>query len=52
MLMEQTRHEFTLNPEEFTLGNIFTMHLHQFKEEIAEVLGIALKEYSIEKVGP
>ncbi|EUB64627.1 Dynein heavy chain 10, axonemal [Echinococcus granulosus] len=49
MLMEKTKHEFALNPDKFTLGNIFDMHLDQFRSEIDEVLSAALKEFSIEK---
>lgn len=48
--MERTKHDFALSLEEFTLGNIFDMHLSQFKVEIDEVLSIALREFSIEKV--
>ncbi|VDM31178.1 unnamed protein product [Hydatigera taeniaeformis] len=49
MLAEKTKHELALNPENFTLGNVFDVRLDQFCNEINEVLGIALKEFSIEK---
>nr|VZI42326.1 unnamed protein product [Spirometra erinaceieuropaei] len=50
MLLERTGQTFAVNPENFTLGNIFSMELHRYEAVISEVLGIALKEFSIEKV--
>lgn len=50
MLMEKTKHEFVLNPEKFTLGNVFDLRLDQFRNKVDEVLSTALKEFSIEKV--
>lgn len=50
MLLEKTKHAFVLNPDTFTLGNIFSMELHRFRDEIDEMLSIALKESSIEHV--
>ncbi|KAM7539583.1 hypothetical protein Aperf_G00000039574 [Anoplocephala perfoliata] len=48
-LMKITKHDFALTTEEITLGNIFDMHLSQFRTEIDEVLSTALKEFTIEK---
>ncbi|VDK75302.1 unnamed protein product, partial [Dibothriocephalus latus] len=49
MLMERTGHKFAGSPENFTLGNIFSMELHRYEATINEVLGIAMKEFSLEK---
>ncbi|KAL5112917.1 Dynein heavy chain 10 axonemal [Taenia crassiceps] len=49
MLMERIKHAIVLNPEKFTLGNVFNVHLDQFRKEVDEILSTALKELSIEK---
>lgn len=41
--------KFDLNPETFTLQNMFAMELHRFSEVIADITGSATKELSIEK---
>ena len=38
-----------MNPETFTLENLFAMELHNFSETISEIVGSANKELSIEK---
>lgn len=47
--MELTAMNFDLNPETFTLQNMFAMELHRFSEVIADITGSATKELSIEK---
>ncbi|VDO03424.1 unnamed protein product [Rodentolepis nana] len=49
MLIERTKNNFAFNSGEFTLGNIFDMHIDQFKQEVVEVLSVALSEFSVEK---
>ncbi|VDL94305.1 unnamed protein product [Schistocephalus solidus] len=49
ILLERTGQTFAGSPENFTLGNIFSMEIHRYEAIIGEVLGIALKEFSIEK---
>ena len=48
-LMEVTGTKFDMNPATFTLGNLFEMGLHNFKEQIGDILGAAVKELNIEK---
>ncbi len=47
--MELTKMDFDLNPETFTLQNMFAMELHRFHEIIADITSSAAKELSIEK---
>ena len=47
--MELTGMKFDLNPETFTLQNMFAMELHRFSDVIADITGSATKELSIEK---
>ncbi|KAH8871924.1 Dynein heavy chain 10, axonemal [Schistosoma japonicum] len=48
-LMRKTGQTFDMNPETFTLANIFAMNLHQFADQISEIVAFAIKELSIEK---
>ena len=48
--MNKTGQKFDMNPETFTLQNVFAMELHRFQETIAEIVTAATKELSIEKV--
>jgi len=41
--------DFDLNPDTFTLENMFAMELHRFTEIIQDIVGSAVKELSIEK---
>ena len=41
--------DFDLNPESFTLENMFAMELHRFHDIIADITASAAKELSIEK---
>ena len=47
--MELTKMDFDLNPESFTLENMFAMELHRFHDIIADITASAAKELSIEK---
>nr|KAJ3423035.1 Dynein heavy chain 10, axonemal [Polyrhizophydium stewartii] len=47
-LMEITGKVFDMNPETFTLENLFAMNLHEHAEAIGEIVGGAMKELSIE----
>lgn len=47
--MEMTGMKFDLNPESFTLQNMFAMELHNFSEVIADITASATKELGIEK---
>ena len=47
--MQKTGKDFDMNPDTFTLENLFTMELHNFAETIAEIVTAASKELSIEK---
>ena len=49
--MEKTGQKFEMNPETFTLQNVFAMELHRFQEAIGEIVNCAVKELAIEKVG-
>jgi len=46
--MTLTGQAFDLDPKTFTLANMFSMHLHKYKDEIAKVTSCALKELTIE----
>jgi len=48
-LMESTKQNFDMNPETFTLENLFAMQLHNYAETISEIVTSASKELSIEK---
>lgn len=39
-----------MNPDTFTLENLFAMELHNYKDVIADIVTSASKELSIEKV--
>ncbi len=47
--MEMTGKNFDMNPETFTLDNLFSMELHNFADTISDIVGSANKELSIEK---
>lgn len=49
-LMKETGIEFDMNPETFTLANLFAMELHRFNEVIQNIVTSASKELQIEKV--
>ncbi|VDQ15089.1 unnamed protein product [Trichobilharzia regenti] len=49
-MMRRTGQTFDMNPETFTLANIFAMELHRFADQISEIVSFAIKELSIEKV--
>uniref|UniRef100_A0A8C4Q8Z0 Uncharacterized protein n=1 Tax=Eptatretus burgeri TaxID=7764 RepID=A0A8C4Q8Z0_EPTBU len=48
-LMEKSGRSFKINPETFTLEDIFSMELHKYSDIIGEVVDSAAKEFSIEK---
>ncbi len=48
-LMKETGIEFDMNPETFTLNNLFAMELHMFNESIQMIVTSASKELQIEK---
>lgn len=48
-LMKKTEQDFEMNPDTFTLQNVFAMELHRFTDTIAEIVTSATKELSIEK---
>ena len=48
-LMELTEMNFDLNPETFTLQNMFAMELHRFTSIIQDIVTSATKELNIEK---
>ncbi|XP_052801261.1 dynein axonemal heavy chain 10-like isoform X3 [Mya arenaria] len=48
-LMTKTGQKFDINPETFTLANIFAMELQRYHETIAEIVTMASKEMGIEK---
>ena len=48
-LMELTGKNFDMNPETFTLENLFAMELHNYAETISDIVASANKELSIEK---
>ncbi|KXZ49756.1 DHC2 protein [Gonium pectorale] len=47
-LMEVTGQEFDMDPKTFTLGNMFSMQLHKYAEEIGKITNAAVKELTIE----
>ena len=47
--MEKTGKNFDMNPDTFTLENLFTMELHNFEETISDIVASANKELNIEK---
>jgi len=47
--MKKTGQSFEMNPDTFTLANIFAMELNRFSEAIGEIVTAATKELSIEK---
>ena len=49
LLMKKTGVSFEMNPETFTLENVFAMELHRFAETISEIVTAASKELAIEK---
>ena len=49
-LMKETGIEFDMNPDTFTLANLFAMELHRFNENIQNIVTSASKELQIEKV--
>ncbi|TUV82046.1 Dynein heavy chain 10, axonemal [Bagarius yarrelli] len=48
-LMMQTGTSFEMNPETFTLENMFAMELHKYGSVIRDIVTSAVKELSIEK---
>ncbi|XP_043967273.1 dynein axonemal heavy chain 10 [Gambusia affinis] len=48
-LMERTGTRFEMNPENFTLQNMFAMELHKYANVIGDIVTSAVKELSIEK---
>ncbi|KAM4616801.1 dynein axonemal heavy chain 10 [Polymixia lowei] len=48
-LMERTSTSFEMNPETFTLENMFSMELHKYVSVIDDIVTSAVKELSIEK---
>ena len=48
-LMESTKKNFDMNPETFTLENLFAMELHNYADTISEIVTSASKELSIER---
>ena len=49
-LMQKTGKSFDMNPDTFTLENLFAMELHNYKDVIGDIVTSASKELSIEKV--
>ena len=47
--MEMTGMKFDLNPDTFTLQNMFAMELHKFQDVIGDITASATKELGIEK---
>ncbi|XP_062273833.1 dynein axonemal heavy chain 10 [Scomber scombrus] len=48
-LMERTGTNFEMNPDTFTLDNMFAMELHKYANVIGDIVTSAVKELSIEK---
>lgn len=48
-LMKETNIEFDMNPESFTLENLFQMNLQRFNDVIQNIVTSATKELQIEK---
>lgn len=49
-LMNKTGQKFDMNPDTFTLANVFAMELHRYQDTITEIVTCASKEMGIEKV--
>ena len=49
-LMTKTGQKFDMNPDTFTLANIFAMELHRYRDTIGDIVTCASKEMGIEKV--
>ena len=47
--MKKTGQTFEMNPDTFTLENVFAMELHRFHDVIGEIVNMATKELAIEK---
>lgn len=47
--MERTGTSFDMNPDSFTLENMFAMELHKYSNVIGDIVTSAVKELSIEK---
>ena len=47
--MEQTGKNFDMNPDTFTLQNLFTMGLHNYADAISDIVASANKELNIER---
>ena len=47
--MELTGKNFDMNPDTFTLENLFSMDLHNYADTISDIVGSANKELNIEK---
>lgn len=47
--MERTGTSFEINPDTFTLENMFSMELHKYADVIGEIVSSAVKELGIEK---
>ncbi|PVD32839.1 hypothetical protein C0Q70_08286 [Pomacea canaliculata] len=48
-LMNKTGQKFDMNPDTFTLANVFAMELHRYQDTITEIVTCASKEMGIEK---
>ncbi|XP_035496799.2 dynein axonemal heavy chain 10-like [Scophthalmus maximus] len=48
-LMERTGTNFDMNPDSFTLENMFAMELHKYANVLSDIVTSAVKELSIEK---
>lgn len=48
-LMEKTGTSFEINPDNFTLENMFAMELHKYANVIGGIVTSAVKELGIEK---
>ncbi|XP_073442216.1 dynein axonemal heavy chain 10 [Dendrobates tinctorius] len=48
-LMTKTGTSFEMNPDTFTLENMFAMELHKYADVISDIVASAVKELSIEK---
>ena len=48
-LMQRTSTSFEINPDTFTLENMFAMELHKHASIIGDIVTSAVKELSIEK---
>lgn len=48
--MERTGTSFEMNPNTFTLENMFSMELHKYGNVISDIVTSAVKELGIETV--